>query len=429
MIVRLGAVPRGRAAGKRLDRDTGGVANDQSRAGRRVWHRFANTLVLCYLAAGVIAGVLHVRGEAPEWLVIHLLLLGAVTNAIVVWSSHFATTLLAPAHRPERLRASSLLVLNVGIVCVLAGVTSDLFAVTVIGAALATLVIGANGFAIARAVCAARAGRFASTVRFYAVAAVAVVFGIAAGTALVRGVPPTWYARVFAAHVHLNVFGWVALTVLGTEFGMWPMVLRTRMAEGVETAARHTLALCATALALTTLGLLAGTRFVVIAGLAVYLAGTARSLEPFVRTALQRPPHSPAAWMLAAATSWLFIAVASDFAMACYYRDINAYAYHLDGVVPWMITGFVLQMLGGALTYLIPVVVGGGPMGGRRIASILDRWGATRAAAFNAGVVLIALPLPHAETVAGWWLVGVALATFVVLAAVGLLTASRRAPD
>jgi nitrite reductase (NO-forming) len=54
--------------------------------------------VLAYLAAGVLAVVATDVLPVPRWLAVHLFALGAVTNAIVTWSEHFATTLLrAPA--------------------------------------------------------------------------------------------------------------------------------------------------------------------------------------------------------------------------------------------------------------------------------------------------------------------------------------------
>ncbi len=100
--------------------------------------------------------------------------------------------------------------------------------------------------------------------------------------------------------------------------------------------------------------------------------------------------------------------------------SLDAYAGSVESLVPWAIAGFVMQVLVGALTYLLPVVVGGGPAGGRRAAGLLDRWGAARTLAFNAGVALVALPIPAAATDVGWWLVGVPLAVFVGLAATAL---------
>ena len=84
--------------------------------GRAGWHRRTGVLPLAYLVALVAVALVHPFLPAWRWLAIHLLLLGAATNAIMVWSAHFTTAVLrcpAPAHR--RGEAIRLTVLNVGI--------------------------------------------------------------------------------------------------------------------------------------------------------------------------------------------------------------------------------------------------------------------------------------------------------------------------
>ncbi|HEY9523655.1 MAG TPA: nitrite reductase, partial [Thermopolyspora sp.] len=61
---------------------------------RRLWYVLLNGLVGAWLlAAGLIAVAPGVLRAGP-WLVVHLLLLGAVSTAIFIWSQHFADTLL-----------------------------------------------------------------------------------------------------------------------------------------------------------------------------------------------------------------------------------------------------------------------------------------------------------------------------------------------
>jgi nitrite reductase (NO-forming) len=290
-----------------------------------------------------------------------------------------------------------------------------------------TLAVASHGALLLRAAWGARAGRFAVTVRFYWLAVACVISGIAAGTALEVGVPADWHARVFAVHVHVNLFGWVALTVLGTEFTFWPMVLHTRIAETFAHAARQALRLCTGGIALLVAGLLTAGRVAAVIGLLLYILGVARSLDPFVRAAVQRRPHSAAAWMLAAANGWLVACLVTDALLVATASDAGRLADRTAGLVPWLLTGFVVQVLTGALTYLLPVVVGRGPAGGRRAGGVLDRAGAPRIVAFNTGVALIALPLGTAATDVGWCLVGASVAAFVGLAA-GTLFVTRRAP-
>jgi nitrite reductase (NO-forming) len=383
-------------------------------------------VVVAYLAASATVALVHVLGGASTWLLVHIFLLGAVTNAIVTWGGHFATTLLRPRETSAQGFPRRLALLNAAVIGVLVGVSAHAAALTITAVALFVLVIAMHGVALARLAWMARAGRFAVTVRFFWIAAVALVIGAAVGTALAVGVPAPWDDRLLAAHVQLNVFGWIALTVLGTEFSLWPMVLRTRMVEGLEAAARHALPLCAGGLALAVAGLLIGIRPLAVGGLAIYAAGVARSLEPFVRTARQRPPRTPAAWMLAAATTWLLASLVTDLVAVLVSADADTLASRIERFVPWVLAGFVAQAVLGALTYLLPVVLGGGPAGGRRNSAILDRHGAARTAALNVGVLLVALHPTGVGSTVGWSLVATAFVAFVVLA-VGVLVTGR--PD
>jgi len=399
------------------------------RTARASWLGKANAVVLTYLAASAVAAIVHATGHGSLWLVVHLFLLGAVTNAIVIWTGHFTATLLQAPASATHTASRRLVALNLGVLGVLVGVTTDTSVPTVAGAALVAGVIATHVRALVRTVGIRRKSRFANAVRFYWAAAVALLAGIAAGVALTFHLSPDWQSRLYSSHVHLNVFGWVALTVLGTEFTLWPMVLHTRVVDGVERAARRALLLCTAGLALTVAGLLAAARPLTATGLAVYTAGVCCCLDPFVRTARQRLPRSPAAWMLAAGTGWLAAGVALDLAAVLRSGDPSELAHHIEDVVPWLLAGFAAQTLLGALTYLLPVVLGGGPVGGRRLAAVLDRLGTTRTLALNLGVVLLALPVPAFAVTVGWTLIAAAFTSFVALAVVavtGAATDARR---
>lgn len=72
----------------------------------------------------------------PRWLLIHLIFLGAVSHAILVWSTHFTHALLHTPVTPQS-RASQnlrLIGLNVGAALVFVGVLAALWPVVVLGA-------------------------------------------------------------------------------------------------------------------------------------------------------------------------------------------------------------------------------------------------------------------------------------------------------
>jgi nitrite reductase (NO-forming) len=385
-------------------------------------HLLVAALVLGYLAAGGVALALGDRVAGGGWLALHLVLLGAATNAIVVWSEHFASALLRTAPVGEWAATARALALNLGIVAVLAGVPTGRPALAAAGAGLAGVVVLAHALTLAARIARALPARLAGTVWYYVAAAAALLAGMGLGLWLAGGVAGSAdaYLALRLAHVHLNVLGWVGLAVVGSQFTLWPTVLRTHMVPGLEAAMHRALPPLAAGLAVAATGLATQQRLVALAGLAAYAAGLAVALVPFVRTARRRPPRTASAWMLGAGMAWLVVAVLADLgALAA-----SARVADLDGqmgrLVPAVVAGFALQTLTGALTYLLPVVFGRGAAGNRRLTGILELGWPARVAAVNLGVLVLL-----AGSAVGWWLAGLGLASFMPLA-VAALVASRR---
>lgn len=398
---------------------------------RASWHVRANAVVVGYLALTVVAVLAHDALPVPRWLAVHLLMLGAVTNAIVTWSEHFSVALLRAPTPSRRRSAVRLVALNASVLGVLAGVTtSHVPTITVAASALLVVVLDhvVNLVRIARK---ALQGRFARTVRFYVAAGLALVVGITLGGHLaVDSVPPgDGHLRFHAGHVHANLLGWVGLSVLGTLFTLWPTVLRTRMVEGIERAARACLLLTVGGLATLLAALLVGHRALAVAGLGLYALGVAAALDPFVRTWRQRAPHDAASWTLAAGTGWLLVGVVADLLALATSPSLGRYLDRLDALVPLLAVGFVGQVLLGALTYLLPVVLGRGPTGFRSVSAVLGRAWPARLVLLNAGVAVVALPLPDPLPRLGWAMVLASAGGFVVLALLALTGRARSAPS
>jgi hypothetical protein len=129
--------------------------------------------------------------------------------------------------------------------------------------------------------------RLGNTVWFYVAAVAAVVSGMGLGLWLAGGVAGSAdaYRAMRLAHVHLNVLGWIGLAVVGTQFTLWPTVLRTRMMPGLDRAVGWSLPPLVVGLAVVVAGLLTQRRVVALAGLAGYTVGLAFAVGLFVRTA------------------------------------------------------------------------------------------------------------------------------------------------
>ncbi|HEX5202266.1 hypothetical protein ACFQS1_38835 [Paractinoplanes rhizophilus] len=360
--------------------------------GRAGWHRRAGLLPVGYLAALIVLAFAHPLVAAWWWLAIHLLLLGAATNAILVWGAHFtAAVLRVPLSAHWHGAALRLLLLNTGVIAVLAGGANDRPWLGVAGAAVVFTAVAAHLGWLARQLRQALPARFAITVRYYLAATVALLTGIPAGAWMLvadnRARP-----RVLLLHAHVNLLGWILLTVLGTLLTLWPTVLRTRMDPKALPAARTALPVAVTGLFLIAGGVLAWWPPVAAAGLAVFGTAVLITAVPAARAARHKPPESFAAWSLAAGAGWLLIAVAVDAVVLSTAPGPEAAADRFGMVLIPLLAGAVAQILVGALAYLLPMALGGGPARVRDRTATLDRHWPQRLAMTNAALVVLMLP-------------------------------------
>ncbi|GAA4930893.1 hypothetical protein HD597_004945 [Nonomuraea thailandensis] len=339
---------------------------------RASWHLRANAIVVGWLALTVVAVPAGEVLPAPRWLLIHVLLLGAVSTAILIWSEHFTVALLRVRTPPRRGSLARLALLNAGTIAVLAGVPAASWQVAAAGAALVVGVVLGHAAVLVRLVRQALPGRFGHVIGWYVSAAVALAAGGVLGGLLAapagQGAP---HERLLAAHAEVNLLGWVGLTVLGTLFTLWPTVLRTRMSDRTRRASHVGLWLAAPGLAVAVGGLLTGSRWAALAGLAAYAGGGAAALVPLADALRRRRPHTGASWMLAAAVGWFEVALAAALVIVAIRPPDEVAA--ADPVLPLVVAGFAAQVLLGSLLHLLPAVLGGGPARFKENAALLER--------------------------------------------------------
>ncbi|WP_019873297.1 multicopper oxidase domain-containing protein [Sporichthya polymorpha] len=373
--------------------------------------------VVGWLIATVVVALVHPYVTAPRWLMIHLFLLGAVSHAILVWSRYFADALLhtgsGPAERREQ--SARLLLLNSGAATVVSGILTGRWVLTLVGA---TAVAGAvlwHGVRLARDLRHALGSRFAATVRFYVAAAALLPVGAGLGAYLARGLADPTHQQVLMAHVLVNVLGWVGLTVLGTLVTLWPTMLRTRIVAGAETAAARALPVLVGSILIAAGGAWGGQRLVAAAGVTAYVGGAALLARPFVAAARTKAPASYPTWSVLAGLLW-FAGLLVSFAVAIGTASswVEAGSRFRD-ITPFLAAGFAAQVLLGALSYLVPVALGGGATPTRAANTVLDRGSALRITVINAGLLLCILPVPSVVRVLASMLALAGLAAFLPL--------------
>lgn len=387
-------------------------------SGLRSRHLTAHVLVAAWVVLALLAASAQQTLPAARWLAIHLFLLGAATTAIVVWSEHFAVAMLHAPLPDRRWSNTRLAGVNVGAVGVLTGMWADLPVLTGVGCLLLISAIGAHLFVLVRMGRGALGGRLAPIADYYRAAAMALIIGAVLGWLLATGkAGPHHYSGLKLAHVHATLLGWIGLPVLGTLFMLWPTVLGVRMAERTTRLARWVLLLTGGGLLTAVAGLSAGRRAAAVPGVALYAAGVAVAAHLFARTVRRRPAISAAAaWMLAAALGWLLVGVVVDLVLLAA-RPLAAVRDDIGPLGLLLLVGLVAQVLIGALTYLLPIVLASGPKERAALRAVLERGWTPRLAALNLGVALLALPLPGSVGSAGTLLVAASGAAFLALVA------------
>ena len=393
---------------------------------RRGFWPLRDAPALVWLLAVPIVAVAHPALPAPRWLMVHLLLLGAVTHSILVWSRHFTDAVLHTPPGDRRAQSRRLLLLNAGVLLVVAGVPARLWPLVVSGASTVAVAVGWHGVSLVSSLRRALPARFGMTVRYYVAASAFLPVGALLGTLLARGPSEEMHARLMLAHATVNLLGWMGLTIVGTLVTLWPTMLRTRVAGGAEQAARLALPVLVAGVAVSAGGSLVGLRSLTALGLLAYLGGLGVLAGPFAAVTRAKPPASFPTWSVLAGLLWLVgtlgVLVVGTATAGSWHE-----AHELLGAVtPALAAGCAAQVLVGALSYLVPVALGGGPSAARAGNAVLDRGGALRIVMVNTALPVALLPVPASVRVAASGVVLAGLTSFLPLLVLAV-RASRRA--
>ena len=404
----------------------------QPRPHRRTTQIKRNAVVVAWIftALVLLAGkYAQLWPNLDAWAPLHAALLGALDSAITIWSAHFADTLL---HRPAwggALMLNGRLGLHsVGAALVITGVCIN--SQIIIGVGASCVAVSATLGVVAMVVQKRRAvaARMAALVDYYICSLSYLMVGALAGWSIkyfdFKG-QAAWSNRMYLAHVPIMVLGVLGITVLGTLVVLWPTMLCTKMEPAAPRQAQRALPGLALAVALIAFsGLwqpLAGM------GALLYLLSAAAVVAPLWRTGVRKGVTNYAGLSTAAALAWLAWCVIRLGVGVSYAANDDAARAVAHGLRLAVVSGFALQILLAALSFLTPVMLGGGPAMSRLTHAIMDRYTWWRITTINLCLALACLPLPPA--VRGVTGLSAALAGAYFFVAAGQAIQARRKGD
>lgn len=339
----------------------------------------------------VVLGLVHRWVPQSRWLLVHMATLGVVTNSILVWSQHFADSLLR-SNRSEGSRTGQLWrirVLNLGILATCVGMVGTWPWVATVGAVVVGSVLCSHAASLTGQVRGSLPARFTGVVKWYIAASLLLPIGAGLGATMAFSQPEPWQGRLLLAHLCLNVLGFVGLTATATLLTLWPTMLRTPMASWSEKVHRIALPAMLGGVLLAAGASCASWRWVVCAGLAVWIAGVSCAVAPAVAAARRKPARDFPTWSVAAAVLW--VVGCSIWLLWQLATEEQVDAEQVRAVTAPLLAGGLVQLVLGAMSYLMPVVMGGGPSIVRRTNAAMNRFGGLRLTLANAGLLAFLL--------------------------------------
>lgn len=371
--------------------------HDISLAARGRWHTLSAAIIAGWMLAGL--GVLIAASfGAPVvwWDIIHPFTIGALTTAILVFSTHFTEALTRIAGGDYRGVGSRVGLVQIGLILLLIdragydwGPLADVASILIIAA------LAWHLWFVARRLRSSLSGSLAVTVPFYIAASAFMIVSVVLVILSGNGVGE--YSLLIGAHSRGMVWGFAWLTVIGTVVTLLPTLSATAISSTAR--ARCTRALIVhcvglgCAMALYAVGL---TRAAGVAQLLVVLAALL-IIQPVLTTVMGRSPRPTTATVaVIAGLLWMLALCAGDAISAA----VGAYPRTITLVVlPAFLGAGLLQMVTGVLHHLLPILTGARP-------NTADRTGYARLLLINLGGLLSLLD----AIAAGLIMMGIGLA-------------------
>ncbi|WP_447972901.1 hypothetical protein [Nitrospira sp. Kam-Ns4a] len=196
---------------------------------------------------------------------------------------------------------------------------------------------------------------------FYGVALLLLFGGLGAGEGMAgRLFPAETYGRARLAHIHLNLLGFVTLTIIGTMHNLFPTVLQAPLHS--PRLARLTFFILPAGILVLVGGFLLGDVAIEIAGGAAIFVGALLYTYNILRTWLDAGrPTGAASDHLLIATFFLVVGIGTGLLVGVNYLwnppAVPFGALHLMAYTHLTLVGFIFQTVVGALTHLLPIML------------------------------------------------------------------------
>lgn len=328
------------------------------------------------------------------WLPLHLALAGAISTAISGAMQNFMLAMTATPSPPGRLVRAQFLLVNAGAAMIAIGMPTSTRWLTAVGGAAFVGAMAILGWMLRSSWRRALNRRHAMPIAAYTCAIAFVLLGATLGALMGSGaIEGGWYLQLKRAHMLVNVLGWASLTVVGTLITLLPTVLRVRMPSW---PGRAVLTLLAGGLLVQLIGFDAGQTWTLAVGGIAYALGAA-GLVLLVSSVLraERSWAVPAAaFHMVCAAAWF---VAGSLGLARALLDgVPGFDRYRPVFLTAFVVGWLVQVLLGAWSYLLPMARPGHPSERRRSLAAFELLAPVQIAALNLGLALVA------ARAAGW---------------------------
>jgi nitrite reductase (NO-forming) len=350
-----------------------------------------------FLAAAVAAALLPESVRRGVWLPVHLALAGAAGTAVASVLPFFVASLSVAPPMGRIVRGGAIGLIAGGAAAASLGVAGEVGPLAIAGAF--AYLAGLGGVAVAAfwPLRFSRGRRRRLVVAAYGAAIAQVAIGVGLVIAMLGGVPPVveGWAILKPAHAWLNVFGFLSVVIAATLVHLAPTVAGTRIVP--RRSAQVALAGLVTGAPLIALGLALGDHLVARIGAlaellgAIALMGHALAVRHDRGTWTTDPDwHRLTSWSLFAAPAWFLVAVAVAAGRILWLGAVP-HTWSLGSIAAPLAVGWVLQVLIGAWSQLLPSIGPGDMVAHAHQRARLGRAARARVGVLNVGVVLVTL--------------------------------------